>query len=208
MTLTADLGFGTAAITRLPGAFAHGGHLLTAHRSQVSAFERPGERWAQPICLDECTCDGNRGFSHTWASLVPHRGAVKGYFHILWVRYSLNEFAVNKLARSIGPKWSQPEILHVCLTLSQNGTEKWTGWTPGNKWCLSGFMHNNCLGCKWAHPSAVKPLCSCKVLHAGTSAQPGSCCFSRPQAPGNKPEPSRPGTLSSEKIPKTWRKLW
>lgn len=125
--------------------------LLTCVRLRVS-------RWALGIAYPsrwiymQCAS----WVSQTSASPVPHRGTVKGFFpHIVWVRYSLNEFAANKLAGSTGPKWSQPKIRHVCLTLNQNGPEKWTGWTPWNKWCLSGFMHNNCLGCKWGHPSAV-----------------------------------------------------
>lgn len=69
--------------------------------------------------------------------------------------HSWNKFAIIKLGSITDLKWKQPEILHLLLTLNQKGTEKLTGWTPWNKWRLSGFMHNNCLWCKWGHPSAA-----------------------------------------------------
>lgn len=101
---------------------------------------------------------------------------------------SFNKFAVNKAGSNIGPKWSQPEILHLRLTLNQKGTEKWTGWTPWDKWCLSGFMHNNCLWCKWGHPSATTYVQSnlyfYKAPHARTKAHQGTMLLQH--APGTE----------------------
>lgn len=102
------------------------------------------------------------------------------------------QFCCKYRGRIIGPQWSHPEILHLLLTLNQKGTEKWTGWTPWNKWCLSGFMHNNCLWCKWGHPSAatdaVGETVSARPPRPGTTP-PGSLLLQHTPGTRSQPEP-------------------